>query len=699
MADPFGDSPPFPQRTPSPPPSAPIDRPASDLDIECLRLLIKNNAAGSATCSAPRPWLSADDNAQIARSCASIWNDLDAKLEGIANLPLQDRPPQNGLNSVVIESIRASGAKHGIKEVIGDRLVDAGMGKGDAAFCLARDLERAWGDLEVSMIALSLKSLDTKATVVESLTQKFGNVSDSPFSFGADESAPGISQRGESGQVPESRLGGWLKSARGFIGKIANQSNPCPTVDAKRLELSERFGFDGVTIASSDWFSERQQVRWMDTIGSSLAESCRRMGIQEDQLGGQGLSSLQIEPPEISNIRGHSGCFGICRVNNATLRVGTACEDIAGTVVHEFTHQTDHKNALKAKALNPDIFPPFENQLHMEMFSELSPAQMNSFPLAKDALSEICAQLGKSSLMDKVQLKSIEFAPSDSQRRDLAEGTSAQLLASKESARLLGEVMEGLGIAHLGQGGYLKLSAAQHQVYQESLKKDGEELVLYVATRLGDKPMADLITDYKQDRVKQGKDASVAFMDIACSVHGYSAQPKALSDALLAAAPKISEISARFHPLARIAQEAGQVKPSSMMVSSMLDDVWRAESGMEKYLSNPCEVVARLIDRPQTMKRMGESGPSYSQHLSSSQLEDLNAGFAKFLDAAGVVRKGEPQLGTRGESILFAAKKISQKVATVKEAVSLERLASRFSFLVKKPDPQQNSKAPWMTAP
>jgi hypothetical protein len=651
------------------------DRPATDLDIACLRLFIQNSTGGPSTSWSPRPWLRPEQNAEMKTKAAAIWAQVDADLQAVAEKPLGDRPVQSELNKVVLRSLKKAQESHGIQDSMIRRTLNERMEVGNANWCLERDLDRTRVQLTRGMRTLTNKSLLSKSFIVDSLTHKLNHISDSAFSSPVD-GQPSFDQ-GSKKTDGSGLLSDWIDRIRSRFTKGAS-TEVGDHVDQKRQELAQRFGLDGVSIAGSSLFTERQQLRWIQTMESALEKACKRLGIQENQFGAGGMSALQIEPPEVSRARSHEGAFGLYGVNNTQFCIGVGTSNVVGTIVHEYTHQLDHLLARKAVMTRPSLFP--ENcALHkLDLFTGLNPAQKALVPEAEEALSRICGQLGQSGLIDKIKMAavSVGLAHPGLDREELKKHGPAQVIAFEKINDIVKGALRLLPLEHLGDEKMLSLSQADLQAYQKSMEKDGADLLLHLGVHVGEKSMRELVGDFREERASKGLDPFIEFVDIGERVHGGSSE-KALSEALVRMTPHIIEIGARLHPMSQMAHKNGSVEPSEMLISSLKQDAEGAEWGGNRYHASPPEILARLMDRPQSFDAMLEMSDTDNQLMSFGQLKSLNAGMARLLDAAGITRTGQPQLNMTGESLL---RPVERCVSTT--ADKIEALAQRVNGLM-----------------
>lgn len=656
--------PPYLPPAPPAPPPWPSTEPSPRLtnaDIGLIRANLRVNVLDKSAQSSPRPWLSAEQNQEVAREVGAFWRRIDRHYAQMARLGLEDRPLQTDFSHAAsehfLQEIKQSKVnvflgfsvqkadKHSVQATpVFDALpysekTPASSGH-DVNRCISRDLERNLG-LNIGLTGLAKMSEARKLAVAKKMNDQ---VQDSART----------NEKAQSDGPPDfNRF-----VAGGVFGKSVSQKD----VDLSRLNLSSRFGFDGVTIASSACTTLRQQAAWMASAEKSLVQACKRLGIEESHFGMDRRCAFQIDPPDVALSKGANGTFEWVYQDNARICLSASCQDPAGTLVHEYIHHLDNVLALKAREADPSLFtlekPP-------EFFSEMSPAQQAALPLAQEGFAQVCRLTGrlKSSLLDS--MKSLfSYEPTK-----VCNSVSPEMVQSE----LIDKALERFSVAHLGAEGYLQIDTQQHAQYRESLMKNGPRAILSIAKGWANKPM-DEILNCMQSAGGDGSDKAKHYMEIARGIHGDNEMVRR-KEAVQAIEPLLVELSARLHPMSIACQAPGELTPGSMMQNAVRKDRegmnWGKRSG---YYSYAPEVFARLIDRPHGLDRVISvtQSPWETSAMNRRELAELSAGLVKMLDSAGVIRKGPPKLGSFSESKQIAVVGMALAITT-----GTDKLASR----------------------
>lgn len=636
------------------------DARVNDLAIACMRTALRGHWGGQASMSSPRPWLDKNQNSELARMSDGVWRGMDQALEELSHLPLDERPIQGEWASWFSCIARTTATSQGLDRALTDMDEDRGFARSGPAEAMSRDLERVhphWID-SIGMIVEMPE--EAKSGMLRSLGAKNDLASDS-----AQSSRPPLFSQRNAPNRPQSvadqvehALAEFAKAALSPLAaakSFLERFKPMPgdtDVEMKRLGMAQRFGLDGVTVACAHWFTPRQQLRWLDSTERALKDACFRLGIRENEFGGGGRTGLQVDPPEFSAARGYVGSITGVRPNNFVISVNPADANPSRVLVHEFTHQLDQLLAAKARSQSPDVFDRHRPQNSTDgcgkwyvFYSELMPEQMSLLPQAKQALVDVSSAFGQSSVIDKVRMfTGIGTNPLTGWRNP------GQALAIAQGADLVRQMSRKFAIEHLGPDAYLKMSMADHKSYEASMGNAGQEFLLNVGLHLGAQPMDALI---------QNASAAVgtfenptSFVALARGIHGDD-EPQRRRDALWAVLPDLVELNARLHPMFQMAQSEGLPRPSKMLLDSVDRDARLLERGGRKYFSRPCELLARIVDRPQSVRELTSSKSTgdvwRDDYLSQEQLQRLNVGMAGMLDAAGIARIGPPRLGSVNE--------------------------------------------------
>ena len=506
--------------------------------------------------------------------------------------------------------------------------------------CIARDLE--WGiGLHAGLSGLERLSEARKEHLAKTMNDRL----------------VGLTEINEAAQTH-----GQPDLMRFAPGVFSRKSVSQKDVDLSRLNLSSRFGLEGVTIASGACTTLRQQAMWLASAEKSLAQACRRLGIEESQFGMDRRCAFQIDPPDVALSKGMNGTFELLSSDNVRINLSAGCEDPAGTLVHEYIHHLDNVLALKAQQTEPKLFslekPP-------NFFSEMSPAQQAALPLAQEGFAQICRLTSRStsSLLDS--MKSFFGGGSGPD--------SSSMSAEMVQSGLVEKALDQFSVAHLGAEGYLQMDAHQHAQYRESLMKNGPEAILSMARGWANKPLEEIL-NCMENSGGDGSNMAKPHMEIVREVHG-AGELARRREAVQAIEPLLVELNARLHPMSRVSQAQGAQAPGSMLENAVRKDRLGMDRGKGAgYYTEAPEVFARLIDRPHGLGRIISAtlSPWDASAMDRRQLTELSAGLEKMLDSAGVTRKGPPRLGAFAESQQFAV--VAAGFAIASEA---EKLASR----------------------
>lgn len=625
----------------------------SDLDIACLQVALNGHWGGSAAQSAPRPWLSAEDNVALAACARDVHAGMNDALQELSDHALSGSDARR-------DSARWSNwllrSAHALADTAASRTCPQGpstesntpdrstdsadadcFGRSNVAQTLHRDVDRVHRQLLDSID--HIRSLDDadKQAMLRWLTIKLDRVSDVETSNRPPRFPPSSEPDAPSTVGARETLGSealsWLKSKAPMalrvqkdlnaIGKVCRQArsfvdrfvglDQVPTdaaaeVDNRRLQIATRFGLDGVTIACAAWFSPRQQLRWLDRIEDALGEACWRMGISEVSFGAGARTGLQIEPPEFASAKGFTGSLIALRPNHTVMSINAADPSPANVLLHEFTHQLDLFLGTRAREKDPELFAQHDfpprvqgaNGKHLRppvwhrFYSELTPRQMDLLPEARHALGEVasCLQENKPAwrLWGKSPFVGAPHAASGTIRGEEMPHV-LQPLVQKHLDDVLLRAFERFAMVHLGPQAFLNMSSNELQDYRNSLHSEGKDLLYQTAWQMGTRSLDNLADDLSERQMPQqdSTPSLPAFVVHAQALHGDD-EARTRRAALNAIQADLVELGAHLHPMMSLSRS--DLGAGVSKPSSMLIESIRKDVALSSSGSN------RYFSRP-----------------------------------------------------------------------------------------------------